>query len=88
MTAMRVAYVLGTTTGGTGRHVAMLASGCLREGLGVAVFGPRETRPLFLPGPQAPSSAGAPGPKPGAARQRRSQGQPASAGAGEPQDRL
>ncbi len=68
MTAMRVAYVLGTTTGGTGRHVAMLASGCLREGLGVAVFGPRETRPLFLPGQEPSAPAGAPGPKPGASR--------------------
>jgi glycosyltransferase involved in cell wall biosynthesis len=68
MTAMRVAYVLGTTTGGTGRHVAMLASGCLREGLGVAVFGPRETRQLFLPTPQASSPAGTPGPTPGASR--------------------
>jgi glycosyltransferase involved in cell wall biosynthesis len=68
MTAMRVAYVLGTTTGGTGRHVAMLASGCLREGLGVAVFGPGETRQLFLPGLAASSPDGAPGPEPGGSR--------------------
>ena len=31
VTAPRVAYVLGTTQGGTGRHVAMLARGCAAE---------------------------------------------------------
>ena len=30
--APRVAYVLGTTQGGTGRHVAMLARGCAADG--------------------------------------------------------
>jgi len=47
VTGLRVGYVLGTTTGGTGRHAAMLAAGCLRAGLTVTVFGPPETRPLF-----------------------------------------
>jgi glycosyltransferase involved in cell wall biosynthesis len=47
VTALRVAYVLGTTQGGTGRHVAMLARGCAAEGIGVAVFGPGETRSLL-----------------------------------------
>jgi len=37
---VRVAYVLGTSGGGTGRHVLMLASGCLSRGVSVAVFGP------------------------------------------------
>jgi glycosyltransferase involved in cell wall biosynthesis len=46
MTAPRVAYVLGTTQGGTGRHVAMLATGCVAAGFGVAVFGPAEARSL------------------------------------------
>jgi glycosyltransferase involved in cell wall biosynthesis len=44
-----VTYVLGTTAGGTGRHVAMLARGCLAAGAAVSVLGPPETRPLFAP---------------------------------------
>ena len=47
MTAQRIAYVVGTTTGGTGRHVAMLAEGCAARGLAVAVFGPESTKSLF-----------------------------------------
>jgi glycosyltransferase involved in cell wall biosynthesis len=45
---LKVAYVLGTTTGGTGRHVAMLADGCARRGVGVTVFGPAVTERLFV----------------------------------------
>jgi glycosyltransferase involved in cell wall biosynthesis len=37
---VRVAYVLGTSGGGTGRHVRMLASGAQARGVSVAVFGP------------------------------------------------
>lgn len=40
MTAARIAYVLGTAEGGTGRHVGMLARGIAAAGLGVRVFGP------------------------------------------------
>ena len=47
MTAARVAYVIAATTGGTGRHVAMLAEGCAARGLAVSVFGPEATRSLF-----------------------------------------
>jgi glycosyltransferase involved in cell wall biosynthesis len=47
MTAQRIAYVVGTTTGGTGRHVAMLAKGCAARGMTVAVFGPESTKSLF-----------------------------------------
>jgi glycosyltransferase involved in cell wall biosynthesis len=36
----RVAFVVGTTAGGTGAHVRMLAAGCARRGLAVSVFGP------------------------------------------------
>jgi glycosyltransferase involved in cell wall biosynthesis len=39
--------VLGTTEGGTGRHVAMLARGSAAAGLTVNVFGHAATRPLF-----------------------------------------
>ena len=47
MTLPRVAYVIGTTTGGTGRHAAMLAEGCTGRRLTVSVFGPAATRSLF-----------------------------------------
>jgi glycosyltransferase involved in cell wall biosynthesis len=47
VTAQRIAYVIGTTTGGTGRHVAMLAEGCAARGLAVTVFGPAGTKSLF-----------------------------------------
>jgi glycosyltransferase involved in cell wall biosynthesis len=43
---MRVAYVLGTTAGGTGRHVAMLACAVPGEAL---VAGPSGTGSLFTP---------------------------------------
>jgi glycosyltransferase involved in cell wall biosynthesis len=51
VSALRVAYVLGTTDGGTGRHVAILASGCVGAGLEVRVFGPAQARPLLRAGP-------------------------------------
>ena len=35
-----VAFVVGTTAGGTGAHVRMLAAGCARRGMAVSVFGP------------------------------------------------
>ncbi len=47
LSAPRIGYVLGTTDGGTGLHVAMLARGSAAAGLGVSVFGPAGTRPLF-----------------------------------------
>jgi glycosyltransferase involved in cell wall biosynthesis len=40
---MRVAFVLGTSTGGTGRHVRMLAAGCAGRGVRAEVFGPAQT---------------------------------------------
>jgi glycosyltransferase involved in cell wall biosynthesis len=45
---IRIAYVLGTTAGGTGRHVAMLAAGCAARGASVAVYGPAGTRQRFF----------------------------------------
>jgi glycosyltransferase involved in cell wall biosynthesis len=36
----RVAFVLGSTAGGMGTHVAMLARGCAARGLAVTVLGP------------------------------------------------
>ena len=44
---LKVAFVVGTTTGGTGPHVAMLADGCAARGVAVAVLGPASTRPFF-----------------------------------------
>jgi glycosyltransferase involved in cell wall biosynthesis len=46
---MKVGYVLGTTAGGTGPHVAMLARECAARGIRVRVFGPAETGQRFFP---------------------------------------
>ena len=48
--ALRIAYVLGTTAGGTGPHVAMLAQGCAARGMAVRVFGPAATGRRYFPG--------------------------------------
>ena len=50
MSALRIAYVLGTSAGGTGRHAAMLAAGCSRRGLTVSTFGPAGIQQLLVPG--------------------------------------
>lgn len=39
---MKVALVLGTSAGGTARHVKMLADGCASRGVQAAVFGPAQ----------------------------------------------
>src|SRR5215472_9265215 len=50
----RVAFVVGTTAGGTGAHVRMLAAGCAARGMAVSVFGPSAAAAAFgfasLPG--------------------------------------
>jgi len=51
---LRIAYVLGTTAGGTGPHVAMLAQGCAARGMAVRVFGPAEIAPRYFLGPWDP----------------------------------
>jgi glycosyltransferase involved in cell wall biosynthesis len=56
---VKVAYVLGTTTGGTGTHVAMLAGGCADRGIPVRVFGPAQAGRRFFPASQAAGDAGA-----------------------------
>jgi glycosyltransferase involved in cell wall biosynthesis len=43
----RVALVVGTTTGGTGAHVRMLAAGFAGQGIGVSVFGPASAEAAF-----------------------------------------
>ncbi len=40
---MKVAFVLGTSTGGTARHVRTLAAGAAARGVTVEVFGPAQT---------------------------------------------
>jgi hypothetical protein len=40
---MTAAFVLGTSTGGTARHVRMLAGGCVARGVAAEVFGPAQT---------------------------------------------
>jgi glycosyltransferase involved in cell wall biosynthesis len=47
---LRIAYVLGTTAGGTGPHVAMLAQGCAARGIAAGVFGPAETGRRYFAG--------------------------------------
>jgi glycosyltransferase involved in cell wall biosynthesis len=54
----RIAYVLGTTAGGTGPHVAMLAQGCAARGMAVRVFGPAETGRRYFPAPGLGNEAG------------------------------
>jgi glycosyltransferase involved in cell wall biosynthesis len=44
---VKVAFVLGTSAGGTGRHVKMLAAGCAARGMPVEVFGPAQTDRAF-----------------------------------------
>jgi glycosyltransferase involved in cell wall biosynthesis len=44
---VRVAFVMGTTTGGTGRHVRMLVEGLVRRGHQVVVVGPRDVEEQF-----------------------------------------
>ncbi|MEU7748495.1 glycosyltransferase family 4 protein [Nonomuraea sp. NPDC049158] len=44
---MRVAFVLGTTSGGTGRHVRMLVEGLIRRGHRVVVVGPVSVEAQF-----------------------------------------
>jgi len=54
VTGLRVAYVLGTVTGGTGEHVAMLARGGRDRGLAVTVYGPAQAgRRFFAADPPA-----------------------------------
>jgi glycosyltransferase involved in cell wall biosynthesis len=53
----RVGYVLGTTAGGTGPHVAMLARECAARGMAVRVFGPAETRQRFFPAGGQPDTS-------------------------------
>lgn len=57
---MRVGYVLGTSAGGTGRHVRMLADGLARRGVTVSVYGPAATWTAAGPQPAASPSAQAP----------------------------
>lgn len=46
-TGSRLAFVLGTSAGGVGRHVAMLAEGLVGRGHQVVVAGPPETEDAF-----------------------------------------
>jgi glycosyltransferase involved in cell wall biosynthesis len=58
---MKIALVLGTSTGGTGRHVKMLADGLAARGVTVEVFGPLQTDRDFAFGDgHGPGAAGTP----------------------------
>ena len=41
LSGLAIGYLVGSTAGGTGRHVAMLASGCAARGATVTVYGSR-----------------------------------------------
>jgi glycosyltransferase involved in cell wall biosynthesis len=47
---LRVAFVLGTTAGGAGRHAVMLAGACADAGALVQIFGPAATKVLLPAG--------------------------------------
>jgi glycosyltransferase involved in cell wall biosynthesis len=47
VSASRICYVIGTTAGGTARHVEMLARGCAQRSLMVSLLGPASARGLF-----------------------------------------
>jgi glycosyltransferase involved in cell wall biosynthesis len=51
---VKLALVLGTSTGGTARHVRMLAAGCAARGVRVEVFGPAQTDRDFAFGGAGP----------------------------------
>jgi glycosyltransferase involved in cell wall biosynthesis len=58
---MKIAFVLGTSSGGTGRHVKMLADGCAAREATVEVLGPAQTdRDFSFDGGQGPDAAGPP----------------------------
>jgi glycosyltransferase involved in cell wall biosynthesis len=65
---LRVAYVLGTASGGTARHAGLLAEGCRRAGLAVLAAGPASSRAAFAAGiASLPGEAAA---RPGEAAER------------------
>jgi glycosyltransferase involved in cell wall biosynthesis len=53
VTGPRIAVVAASTSGGTGRHAAMLAAGCAARGMPVLVAGPAAAEPLFAAASQA-----------------------------------
>jgi glycosyltransferase involved in cell wall biosynthesis len=58
---LRVAYVLGTASGGTARHAGLLAEGGRRAGLAVLAAGPDASRAAFAAGTASlPGAAAAP----------------------------
>jgi len=77
---VKIAYVLGTATGGTGAHVAMLARECAARGNEVTVYAPAETAGRFF-GEPAGGAGGAPG-RAADAERPAGAGRPAATGGG------
>ena len=50
LAGLAVSYLAASTTGGTGRDVPMLASGCAARGAAVTVYGPAAAGPAGEPG--------------------------------------
>ena len=61
---LSVSYLVAVTSGGTGRHVAMLARGCAARGATVHVYGPAATG-TWLASDGSPAGPATPGPRPG-----------------------
>jgi glycosyltransferase involved in cell wall biosynthesis len=55
---VKVAFVLGTSTGGTGRHVRMLAAGCAARGIRAEIFAPRQAERDFAVPAAGPGGVG------------------------------
>jgi len=55
---LSVSYLLATTAGGTGRHVAMLAGGCAARGAAVHVYGPAAAGPWLARDAAGPAATG------------------------------
>ena len=65
LSGLAIGYLVGSTAGGTGRHVAMLASGCADRGATVTVYGANPGgRPPGPPDRRSAPSGGEP-PRPG-----------------------
>jgi glycosyltransferase involved in cell wall biosynthesis len=66
LSGLAIGYVVGSTAGGTGRHVRMLADGCAARGAAVTVFTPGG--PAGTPSDRRSAPSGGEPPRPGVRR--------------------
>jgi len=62
LSGLAIGYLVGSTAGGTGRHVRMLADGCAARGAAVTLFSPGGRPPGSSDRRSAPSGGGPPRP--------------------------